>query len=150
MNTQQDFDSRAFLAEGSKPDHYITHDGAELHLRDIQVRLITRAPTHFPFVHSYAMVKKVMEDSPEEFHAMYEWRAVGNLESPLGAAPAETSLEIMAGVYYQKGKYLDFDGVERERSIPASPSVMLEAGKTLDVVYKQRDAVEKLKGEKAD
>ena len=149
MNTRQDFDSRAFLVEGNKPDHYITHDGVELHLRDIQVRLITRAPTHFPFVHSYAMVKKVMEDSPEEFHAMYEWRAVGKLESPLGAAPAETSLVIEDGVYYQKGKYLDFDGAERERSIPASSSVMLQAGKTLDVVYKQQDAVEKLKGEKA-
>lgn len=66
------------LPPGKDADHFITHDGVEMHLKDIDVRLLTRKPTHLPYVMPYGMVKRVMEDAPEGFSEMYEWLAVSS------------------------------------------------------------------------
>ena len=72
MNTRQDFDSRAFLAEGSKPDHYITHDGVELHLRDIQVRLI--AGDVLPESGQVLFHGASAQERPQDHRAQVFWR----------------------------------------------------------------------------
>lgn len=80
MSTQllANIDFSAPLQPGSQPDHYITHDGVEMHLKDIDVRILTRKSTHLPYVMPYGMVKRVMEDAPEGFAEMYEWLAVSS------------------------------------------------------------------------
>lgn len=80
MSTQllANIDFSAPLQLGSQSDHYITHDGVEMHLKDIDVRILTRKSTHLPYVMPYGMVKRVMEDAPEGFAEMYEWLAVSS------------------------------------------------------------------------
>lgn len=135
------FDPTKPLAQGKDENHFITHDGVELHVRDIQVRLITREPTHFPFINSYTMVKKVMEDSPEEFQKMFEWRAIADLESPNGAAPKDIELKKDGDLYYQTATYLDFDGKKHTRKIMASTTVMMQSGLPFRAVEEQNIAI---------
>ena len=135
--TADTFDPRAFLKVGSTPDSVITHDGVEIKQPTAMVRLITRKPTHFPFMHHYPMVHRVMTDSPDSFQEMYEWRVLSDPNDLRGLPPEKDSIELIRkdnGDFVYRGTYIDFDGKSVTREIPAPDPAAVRNHKLAEVV----------------